>query len=121
MRGGAQPQPLPIPKMTAPIEVEEQVIVAKLPPPGVVPAQDAVEETEAVTQKIVAQPLVQQPVLLPHPMQPFPGMPRPGMPRPGMPMAPTRLPAPPAKPIITPQQARLGTIAAALGAGLLFF
>jgi hypothetical protein len=38
--------------------------------------------------------------------------------QPGRP--PQRL-APPPRPIITPQQARLGTLAAALGAGLLFF
>jgi hypothetical protein len=128
MRGGESPSSnVSMPKTTAPLEVEEQVMVAKLPPgslpPGIVspvaeePEEEA--ETEIVTQKVVAQPLVPQPIMIRQPMQAFPaGMPRPGMPRPGM---PTRLPAPPVKPIITPQQARLGTIAAALGAGLLFF
>jgi hypothetical protein len=79
-------------------------------PPLPMPPEPAVDAAPTEAPKPPAAPL---PLVAPGYM--MPGMVRPGMP------GPARRIAPPVKPLITPQQARLGTIAAALGAGLFLF
>ena len=84
-------------------------------PPGLEPAETGASEPAPAE----TPPTTTEAMPIPKVIPMAPGYMMPGM-LPPPPMRPGMI-APPPKPIITPQQARLGTIAAALGAGLLFF
>ena len=123
----AKPKSQPKPKAKAkpvalPPEIQAKLAAAggflprisELPPSAVVSPEVALDP--AATTVLPVDPSKLPPGVA-APLAPgymMPGM----MARPGM---PGRRVAPLVKPLITPQQARLGTIAAALGAGLFFF
>lgn len=110
----------------AAVAMDEDMMAPGFMPPGLMKMPPGLmkmapdEEVEPATPESGAtiEPAVEAPPV-PKVLPIAPGYMMPGM-MPPPPMRPGRI-GPIPKPVITPQQARLGTIAAALGAGLLFF